>query len=414
MANVDEKLDRETIRAAALTRRMCAELGYGRLCPEAFAVGILSFGPNAATQAVVEIDGNVDVLIGRCRKALESHMTIHNIPAGGYFQVSLDNSCGPMWRIASQFRATARAPRIGVFHVLLAILKTTPAVASVFEGVGIGLPALEAKLRIRPRPESPRAPAAGLPASIGNRPDEPPVRTDNPLAAFCIDVTAMAAAGQLDPVIGRERELDRIITTLCRKKKNNPLLVGAEGTGKSAIVEALAQRLILGHVPRQIDGRRIYSVDMARLVAGTQYRGQFEERVKALLDAARQNRNCILFIDEAHTIVGAGAAIGTLDASNIMKPALARGEITCIAATTEAEYRKYFRKDKALDRRVQRITVNEPTTEETLAVLKELRVSLQRYHHCRITDEALMAAVELSGRHITDRFFSDKAIDVID
>jgi ATP-dependent Clp protease ATP-binding subunit ClpC len=414
MANLDEKLDRETIRVAALTRRMCGELGYGRLCPEAYAVGILSFGPNAATQAAVEIGGNLNVLTDRCRKVLESRMTIHEIPAGGYFQVSLDNSCGLMWRTAAQYRMTAQTPRIGAFHVLLAILKTTSAVASVFESGGIGLPALEAKLSIRPRQESPRAPAAGLPTSNGNRPDEPPVRTDNPLAAFCIDVTAMAAAGQLDPVIGREREIDRIITTLCRKKKNNPLLVGAEGTGKTAIVEALAQRLILGQVPRQICGRRIYSVDLARLVAGTQYRGQFEERLKALLDAARQNRNCILFIDEAHTIVGAGSAIGTLDASNIVKPALARGEITCIAATTENEYRKYFRKDKALDRRFQRITVNEPTTEETFAVLKGLRVSLQRHHDCTITDEALAAAVELSGRHITDRFFPDKAIDVID
>ena len=236
----------------------------------------------------------------------------------------------------------------------------------------------------------------------------------NPLATFCIDLNAQAAAGRLEPVIGRERELRRLMTTLCRKKKNNPLLVGPEGTGKTAIVEALAQRLVAGQVPPQIAGRRIFVVDLARLVAGTQFRGQFEERLKNLLDAARCNRNAVLFIDEAHTIVGAGAALGTLDASNIMKPALARGELCCIGATTDAEYYKYFRKDKALDRRFQRIPVEQPTTADTLEILKGLRGTFESHHRCKIDDEALQAAVELSGRHITDRYFPDKAIDVVD
>lgn len=415
MTRFDEQLDREAVRIVALTRHLCADTSLAQVCPEAYGVAILAFGPNAATRAVKSLGGNVNTLLAGCQGVLQARAASITSTPGGYFSIEIDESCRLMARAAEEHRLLAQAPRTGVLHILLGALQTSREVAAVFDTAGTGLAALQGFVR---RPVEPQRPTASPKTSPKVDPihhsGEAPSHPSDPLAAFCVDLTAMAAAGQLQPVIGREREIERIIITLCRQKKNNPLLVGPEGVGKTAVVEALAQQLVAGRVPPQIAGRRIYSLDLARLVAGTQYRGQFEERLKALLDAARCNRNCVLFIDEAHTIVGAGSAIGTLDASNMLKPALARGEITCIGATTENEYQKYFRKDKALDRRFQRIPVDEPSPRETIEVLQGLRPSLERHHHCSITDEAMEAAVEFSERHITDRYFPDKAIDVVD
>lgn len=234
------------------------------------------------------------------------------------------------------------------------------------------------------------------------------------LDSFGRDLTELARQSKLDPVIGREREIERAIQILCRRTKNNPVLLGEAGVGKTAIVEGFAQRVIAGNVPELLADKRIVVLDLAMMVAGTKYRGQFEERIKAVMNEVRRAKNTILFIDELHTLVGAGGAEGAIDAANVLKPALARGEIQCIGATTLDEYRKYIEKDSALDRRFQLIMVDPATKNETIAILKGLRDRYEEHHRVQITDDALESAVELSGRYITGRCLPDKAIDVID
>ncbi len=234
------------------------------------------------------------------------------------------------------------------------------------------------------------------------------------LDSFGRDLTELARQGKLDPVIGREREIERVIQVLSRRTKNNPVLLGEAGVGKTAIVEGLAQMIVEGNVPQLLRDRRIVVLDLAMMVAGTKYRGQFEERIKAVMNEVRRAKNVILFIDELHTLVGAGGAEGAIDASNVLKPALARGEIQCIGATTLDEYRKYIEKDGALERRFQTIIVEPPSREQTIAILRGLRDRYEAHHRVRITDRAIEMAVELSSRYITGRCQPDKAIDVID
>ncbi|MFR9522054.1 MAG: ATP-dependent Clp protease ATP-binding subunit, partial [Rikenellaceae bacterium] len=236
----------------------------------------------------------------------------------------------------------------------------------------------------------------------------------HPLAKFGRDLTEAATLGQIDPVIGREREIDRVIEILSRRKKNNPILIGEAGVGKSAVVEGLALRIASGDVPYTIADKRLFSLDISSLIAGTKFRGEFEERLQQLIEALSKSRDTIIFIDEIHTIVGAGATQGSLDTANILKPALARGELQVIGATTFDEYRTDIESDAALERRFQRVMV-EPTTEsQTLEILRNIAPNYERHHHVRYSDEALSAAVALSARYITDRHFPDKAIDIID
>src|ERR671914_924507 len=234
------------------------------------------------------------------------------------------------------------------------------------------------------------------------------------LDSFGRDLTELAREGQLDPVIGRKNEIERVIQILCRRQKNNPVLLGEAGVGKTAIVEGLAQMVISSNVPELLHDRRIVVLDLAMMVAGTKYRGQFEERIKAVMNEVRRAKNVILFIDELHTLVGAGGAEGAIDASNVLKPALARGEVQCIGATTLDEYRKYIEKDGALDRRFQMVVVNPPSKAEALEILRGLRDRYEAHHRVQITDEALEASIELSDRYITGRCLPDKAIDVVD
>ena len=234
------------------------------------------------------------------------------------------------------------------------------------------------------------------------------------LDSFGRDLTELARQGKLDPVIGRATEIERVIQVLSRRTKNNPVLLGEAGVGKTAIVEGLAQLVVDSNVPELLRDRRIVVLDLAMMVAGTKYRGQFEERIKAVMNEVRRAKNTILFIDELHTLVGAGGAEGAIDASNVLKPALARGEIQCIGATTLDEYRKYIEKDGALERRFQQIIVNPPSKDETVEILKGLRDRYEAHHRVQIKDEALLQAVELSDRYITGRCLPDKAIDVID
>jgi len=234
------------------------------------------------------------------------------------------------------------------------------------------------------------------------------------LKAFGRDLTEMARKGEVDPVIGRESEIERVIQVLCRRTKNNPVLIGEAGVGKTAIVEGLAQEIANGNVPELLRDKKVITLDLALMVAGTKYRGQFEERIKAVMDEIRRTKNVILFIDELHTIVGAGSAEGAMDASNIIKPALSRGELQCVGATTLNEYRKYIEKDSALERRFQQVKVEAPNVEQTIQILKGLRGKYEAHHKARYTDEALEGAAKLSDRYLTGRFLPDKAIDVMD
>src|SRR5713101_7155283 len=234
------------------------------------------------------------------------------------------------------------------------------------------------------------------------------------LDSFGRDLTELARQGKLDPVIGRQNEIERVIQVLSRRTKNNPVLLGEAGVGKTAIVEGLAQLIVDSNVPELLRDRRIVVLDLAMMVAGTKYRGQFEERIKAVMNEVRRAKNTILFIDELHTLVGAGGAEGAIDASNVLKPALARGEIQCVGATTMDEYRKYIEKDAALARRFQEIIVNPPSTTEAVEILRGLRDRYEAHHRVQIQDGALGAAVELSDRYISGRCLPDKAIDVID
>ena len=234
------------------------------------------------------------------------------------------------------------------------------------------------------------------------------------LKAFGRDLTELAQKGELDPVIGRAEEIERVIQILCRRSKNNPVLIGEAGVGKTAIAEGLAQEIVSGNVPELLVDKKVITLDLALMVAGTKYRGQFEERIKAVMDEIRKNRNIILFIDELHTIVGAGSAEGAMDASNIIKPALSRGELQCIGATTLNEYRKYIEKDSALERRFQSVKIEAPSVPDTILILKGLRPKYEAHHKALITDTALEAAAKLSDRYLTGRFLPDKAIDIMD
>ena len=246
-------------------------------------------------------------------------------------------------------------------------------------------------------------------------PSGPKGGSKNPaLKAFGRDLTKYAEKDKLDPVIGRESEIERVIQILCRRTKNNPVLIGEAGVGKTAIVEGLAQEIISGNVPELLRGKRVITLDLALMVAGTKYRGQFEERIKAVMDEIRKAENIILFIDELHTIVGAGSAEGAMDASNIIKPALSRGELQCVGATTLNEYRKFIEKDSALERRFQKVKVEEPSQDDTITILKGLKFKYEEHHKASYTPEAIIASVKLSTRYLSDRFLPDKAIDIID
>jgi len=247
----------------------------------------------------------------------------------------------------------------------------------------------------------------------GGEPTKKDVKTPA-LRAFGRDLTDLAKKDELDPVIGRRNEIERVIQVLCRRTKNNPVLIGEAGVGKTAIAEGLAQEIANGNVPELLRDKRVITLDLALMVAGTKYRGQFEERIKAVMDEIRRSKNVILFIDELHTIVGAGSAEGAMDASNIIKPALSRGELQCVGATTMNEYRKYIEKDAALERRFQTVKVDAPTVDEAIQILKGLRPKYEAHHKAKLTDEALETAVRFSDRYITGRFLPDKAIDVMD
>ena len=308
---------------------------------------------------------------------------------------------------------------VGTEHLLLGLLREEKGIAAqVLTDAGVNLEQSRAEtLRLlgsdMPQSQQPSASPPSAPPSGASPKSEKKSKTPA-LDHFCRDLTQLAAEGQLDPTIGRAKEIERVMEILARRKKNNPVLIGEPGVGKTAIVEGLALLIASGQCPDVLRDHRVLSLDMAAVIAGTKYRGQFEERLKAVMNEIAQHKSIILFIDELHTLVGAGAAEGAIDASNMLKPALARGELQCVGASTLNEYRKYIEKDGALERRFQTVVVEPPTIEETIDILKGLRKKYEDHHRISIPDPTLVAAAQLSERYITDRFLPDKAIDVID
>jgi ATP-dependent Clp protease ATP-binding subunit ClpC len=305
---------------------------------------------------------------------------------------------------------------VGTEHILLGLLREGEGVAArVLKNLDVDIERTRNEIlkeldpNFTPSEGEPEAPQGGEPAARGGKDVKTPA-----LRAFGRDLTELARKGELDPVIGRKEEIERVIQILCRRSKNNPVLLGEAGVGKTAIAEGLAQEIAAGQVPELLADKKVITLDLALMVAGTKYRGQFEERIKAVMDEIRRSKNVILFIDELHTIVGAGSAEGAMDASNIIKPALSRGELQCIGATTLNEYRKYIEKDAALERRFQMVKVEAPNIDEAIQILKGLRGKYEMHHKAKFTDEALVAAVKLSDRYLTGRFLPDKAIDIMD
>lgn len=343
---------------------------------------------------------NLGVELNELRKSIENSISAGG---GGKIDVPLSNESRLCLNYAMEEAKNFGHSYVGTEHLLLGIIRTQGSLGSqILESVGMDYETVKSEIIQLLRPEG---------VMSGKNKAKPRAGA---LDLFSRDLTQMAREDKLDPIIGRENEIERVIQVLSRRKKNNPVLVGEAGVGKTAIVEGLAQDIVAGNVPDSLKSKRVVALDMASIVAGTKYRGQFEERLKAVINEVKKNRNIVIFIDELHTIIGAGAAEGAIDASNMLKPALARGELQCVGATTLEDYRRYIEKNGALERRFQPIIVNPPTVQETINILKGLRKRYEDHHLVQYADESLEAAARLSNRYITDRFLPDKAIDVID
>ncbi|MBI4624490.1 MAG: ATP-dependent Clp protease ATP-binding subunit [Verrucomicrobia bacterium] len=325
--------------------------------------------------------------------------------------------------LAGKEAKTLNHSYVGTEHILLGLLREGEGVAArVLKSLDIDIERTRNEILRELDPqfsgvqggEGGEEAAAGTPQRPGAQPEDKKEVKTPALKAFGRDLTELARKGEMDPVIGRKTEIRRVIQILCRRTKNNPVLIGEAGVGKTAIVEGLAQEVAGGNVPEILLDKKVITLDLALMVAGTKYRGQFEERIKAVMDEIKRSKNIILFIDEMHTIVGAGAADGAMDASNIFKPALSRGEMQCVGATTLNEYRKYIEKDSALDRRFQSVKVEAPSVDDTILILRGIRSKYEDHHKATFTDKSLDAAAKLSDRYITGRFLPDKAIDVMD
>ena len=401
-----ERYTEKAKEALILAAEAAEETGSRTVGTEHILVGLMKEGTGTAARVLEAGDVKLERVLELEKKLVSSSQPTQIRDREGYTPIArkvLENS----YREAVRFHA----PLIGTEHILMAMLKQTDCVAvRLLNTLNINIQRLYIDLLSAMGEEG----AAGREELVQGRSGRDG-KADTPvLDEYSRDLTKLAAEGKLDPVIGREHEIGRVIQILSRRTKNNPCLIGEPGVGKTAVTEGLAQMIAAGDVPDTIRGKRVVILDLSGMVAGSKYRGEFEERIKNVLNEVREAGNVLLFIDEIHTIIGAGGAEGALDASNILKPSLARGELQLIGATTIEEYRKYIEKDPALERRFQPVTVEEPTEEEAVAILKGLRPRYEEHHRVTITDAALTAAVRLSSRYINDRFLPDKAIDLVD
>ena len=358
-------------------------------------------------KAIFEVDENVTpFLLKKLNVNLELLKQILDKQLESFPKVSgadlmLSRDAGKVVNEASIIAKKMNDEYVSIEHLLLAIFKSSKSIGQTLKDQGVtekGLKAAIEELRKGDRVTSQGA-----------------ENTYNSLEKYARNLNELARDGKLDPVIGRDEEIRRILQILTRRTKNNPMLVGEPGTGKTAIAEGLAHRIVDGDVPDNLKSKVVYSLDMGALIAGAKYKGEFEERLKAVIkEVTTSDGDIVLFIDEIHTLVGAGGGQGAMDAANILKPALARGDLRAIGATTLDEYQKYFEKDKALERRFQRVFVDEPDTESAISILRGIKEKYETHHKVRIKDEAIIAAVELSQRYITNRFLPDKAIDLMD
>ena len=390
----------------ALARKEADRFNHNYVGTEHLLLGLIKLGQGVAVNVLQKMGLDLETVRMEVEKHVGSHpetKMVGNIPYTPRVKKVL--------ALAGKEAKALNHSYVGTEHILLGLLREGEGVAArVLKSLEVDIERTRNEIlkELDPNFTPPESEAES--PQEGNKKD---VKTPA-LRAFGRDLTELAKKGELDPVIGRKNEIERVIQILCRRTKNNPVLLGEAGVGKTAIVEGLAQEIAAGNVPELLRDKRVITLDLALMVAGTKYRGQFEERIKAVMDEIRRSKNVILFIDELHTIVGAGSAEGAMDASNIIKPALSRGELQCVGATTLNEYRKYIEKDAALERRFQTVKVEAPSVDEAVQILRGLRPKYEAHHKARLTDEALDAAVRLSDRYLTGRFLPDKAIDVMD
>ncbi|RKY96226.1 MAG: ATP-dependent Clp protease ATP-binding subunit ClpC, partial [Candidatus Hydrothermota bacterium] len=394
---LNDRFTERAKRVLYLAREEAIRLLHNYIGTEHLLLGLSRIGEGVAAMVLT----NLGLDLSELRQAVEEAVPPGRGPIS-VGEIPLNASARRAMNYAFEESKRLGHNYIGTEHILLGILRERKGIAAqILMNLGIELEMVrEEALRLLGKPE-------GAPTKSSKS----QTRT---LENFSIDLTQMARENKLDPVIGREREIERVIQILSRRKKNNPVLIGEPGVGKTAIVEGLAQRIVEGKVPDALLDKRILALDLAAVVAGTKYRGQFEERLKAIVTEASKSPDVILFIDELHTVIGAGAAEGAIDASNILKPALARGLIHVIGATTLEEYRKHIEKDGALERRFQPVMVDPPTVDETIEILKGLKEKYEIFHGVKYTDDAIEAAAKLADRYIADRYLPDKAIDVLD
>jgi len=399
----------------ALARKEADRFNHNFLGTEHLLLGLIKLGQGVAVNVIQKMGLDLETVRMEVEKQVGTgpdQKMVGNIPYTPRVKKVL--------ALASKEAKALNHTYVGTEHILLGLLREGDGVAAkVLKNLDVDIEQCRQEILKELDPnfasEESAIPPEGAPGEKAAAGPEKKGEVKTPaLKAFGRDLTEIARKGDMDPVIGRKNEIERVIQILCRRTKNNPVLLGEAGVGKTAIVEGLAQEIAAGNVPEILRSKRVITLDLALMVAGTKYRGQFEERIKAVMDEIRRAKNIILFIDELHTIVGAGSAEGTMDASNIIKPALSRGEMQCVGATTLNEYRKYIEKDAALERRFQSVKVEAPSIEDAITILKGVRHKYEEHHKAEFTDKAVEASVKLSDRYITDRFLPDKAIDVLD